>query len=208
MYENLLGSYRTKEQEILINQIVNQIDNMGFYNFYEEFNFNTCSEKFLDMFALQYNIEAYEFCNTIEEKREAVKDWFVLKRKKGTKWAVKKVISFLFDVFTLDEWFSYDALPGLFRIIVNLGKDTINTKEKYERLIKLIYAYKNIRSHLDYIRFLRELSFTLSVGFVLQRGILHTVKARFGFNRHYNLGLQTQFYLKEARKREIGVYYG
>jgi phage tail P2-like protein len=115
-------------------------------------------EAILDLLAWQFHIEGYEQAQTIQEKRNLIKNAIELHRYKGTPYAVKKVFQALGLDASLQEWFDYDGVPYKFKVLV---KSIIQDGDTYIRLTKLINEYKNVRSWLDAIGFHREYSQTI-----------------------------------------------
>jgi phage tail P2-like protein len=131
-------------------------------------------EKLLDLLAWQFHIEGYEQAQTIQDKRNLIKNAIELHRYKGTPYAIKKVFQALGLDASLQEWFDYDGDPYRFKVLV---KNTIQDEDTYRRLIELINEYKNVRSWLDAIGFHREYSQTLYYAFAQKDG------------KHYQIGL-------------------
>jgi len=114
-------------------------------------------EELLDLLAWQFHVEGYELAKTVEEKRNLVKNAIELHRYKGTKYAVKKVLSTLNLGGEVKEWFEYGGKPYRFKLDLffeELIKHGITlTPEVQNKLIELINSYKNERSHLEELRF-------------------------------------------------------
>ena len=105
-------------------------------------------ESLLDLLAWQFHVEGYELAQTIEEKRNLVKNAIELHKNKGTKYAVEGVLRFLNLPGEIQEWFEYDGEPYRFKVEVSSPSRQI-TPELRDRLIQLINEYKNERSWLD-----------------------------------------------------------
>ncbi len=159
-------------------------------------------EKLLDLLAWQFHIEGYEQAQTIQDKRNLIKNAIELHRYKGTPYAVKKVFQVLGLDATLQEWFDYNGDPYKFKVLV---KSVIQDEDTYRRLIELINEYKNVRSWLDAIGFHREYSQTLYYAFAQKDG------------KHYQIGLHVDtpfepytIYAGSAQRvgmsYQIGVY--
>ncbi len=159
-------------------------------------------EKLLDLLAWQFHIEGYDQAQTIQEKRNLIKNAVELHRYKGTPYAIKKVFQALGLDASLQEWFDYNGDPYKFKVLV---KSVIQDEATYRRLIELINEYKNVRSWLDAIGFHREYSQTLYYAFAQKDG------------KHYQIGLHvdtsiepytiyTGFAQRVATSYQIGVY--
>ena len=159
-------------------------------------------EKLLDLLAWQFHIEGYEQAQTIQDKRNLIKNTIELHRYKGTPYAIKKVFESLGLDASLQEWFDYDGNPYKFKVLV---KNIIQDENTYIRLTKLINEYKNVRSWLDALGFHRELTNNIYYAFAQKNG------------KHYQIGLHvepsvepytihTGFTQRVATSYEIGIY--
>jgi phage tail P2-like protein len=124
-------------------------------------------EKLLDLLAWQFHIEGYEQAQTIQEKRNLIKNAIELHRYKGTPYAIKKVFQALGVDASLQEWFDYNGDPYKFKVLV---KSVIQDEDTYIRFTKLINEYKNVRSWLDAIGFHRELTNNIYYAFAQKNG--------------------------------------
>ena len=108
------------------------------------------SEEILNWLAWQFHVEGWELANSIEEKRNLIKNAIELHRYKGTKWAILQVLKALNLSGEIKEWFEYGGEPYKFK--VDLGvQDREITPELRDKLINLINEYKNERSWLEEI---------------------------------------------------------
>ncbi|MFZ8785022.1 phage tail protein I [Thermocrinis sp.] len=159
-------------------------------------------EKLLDLLAWQFHIEGYEQAQTIQDKRNLIKNTIELHRYKGTPYAIKKVFESLGLDASLQEWFDYDGNPYKFKVLV---KNIIQDEDTYIRFTKLINEYKNVRSWLDAIGFHREHSQTLYYASAQKDG------------KHYHIGLHvdvsvepytihTGFAHRVGTSYQIGIY--
>ncbi|MCD6489411.1 MAG: phage tail protein I [Thermodesulfobacterium sp.] len=128
-------------------------------------------EPVLDLLAWQFHIEGYKLAQTIEEKRNLIKNAIELHRYKGTKYAVKKVLEALKLTGEIKEWFEYEGDPYRFKVFVN----SISEEELYKKLIDLINQYKNQRSWLDAVGLHNEIEDNVYVGSALNTGKTYTV---------------------------------
>jgi phage tail P2-like protein len=111
-------------------------------------------EPVVDLLAWQYHVDFYDPDLTLDIKRKLVKDSIPWHRKKGTLWAVKKVLDNLGFVPTIKEWFELPpgVEPHTFSVqgyykddpnnVLFLGKNTEGL------LIDAIWMAKPERSHL------------------------------------------------------------
>jgi len=105
-------------------------------------------ESVIDWLAWQFHVEGYELAQSLEEKRNLVKNAIELHRYKGTRYAIEKVLETLKLQGKVQEWFEYGGEP--YRFKVDLGiQDREITPELRDKLKKLIEEYKNERSWLE-----------------------------------------------------------
>jgi phage tail P2-like protein len=124
-------------------------------------------ENLIDVLAHQMHVDFYEPVSTIEEKRTMIRksiEWHIYK---GTAWAVKDIVRTIFSDCTVSMWYEYNPRPAprnrryRFRLATALpptGPDTI------ARLTRAVYATKNLRSWLDAIDQLLDVTGTFYVG--------------------------------------------
>ena len=124
-------------------------------------------KKLLDLLAWQFHIEGYEQAQTIQEKRNLIKNAIELHRYKGTPYAIKKVFQALGLDANLQEWFDYNGDPYKFKVFV---KTIIQDEDTYRSFIELINEYKNVRSWFDAIGFHREWTNNIYYAFTQKNG--------------------------------------
>ena len=108
---------------------------------------NTASE-IVDMLACELNLGYYDSSLPLNTRKELVKNGLLTHKISGTKSAIEELINIVFGDGTVEEWFEYDGQPYNFRVKTsNPEANTIKAQE----FIKLITAYKNVRSHLESI---------------------------------------------------------
>ena len=114
-------------------------------------------EDLVDLLAWQLHVDFYEPLGlNLDKKRALVKNSLIWHRYKGTKYAVEEIVRLLFyPEFRVEEWFEYGGEPYFFRAVVG-GQPTSSAKALGE-LIGAIWATKNERSWLEYIRFEQEI---------------------------------------------------
>jgi phage tail P2-like protein len=140
-------------------------------------------ESALPFLAWQFHVEGFDQAQTIQEKRNLIKNAIELHRYKGTPHAIKKVFQALNLEAELSEWFNYNGDPYKFKVLV---KSIIQDEDTYRRFIELINEYKNVRSWLDAIGFHREYSQTLYYAFAQKDG------------KHYHIGLHVDTSVEQA----------
>lgn len=107
-------------------------------------------ENMCDLLALIFNISAYQQSLSINAKRELVGSAFTA--LKGTKESVQQVISAVHGNAKIKEWFEYGGKPYSFKIDVDIT-ETGAGADTYQRIIKNVNLYKNVRSVLDAVNF-------------------------------------------------------
>lgn len=109
-----------------------------------------CDAKFLPLLAQFFCVDMWSDAMSESDKRAYIKNVMLLKRRKGSVWALKQSLSSIGVETDLEEWFSYAGDPFHFRVSVNVkdrGLDdaTINLIES------MVGTHKNVRSQLDAI---------------------------------------------------------
>ena len=146
-------------------------------------------ENLLNLLAWQLHIEGYELAITTQQKRNIIKNAFLLHKYKGTPYAVKQVFASLGITAELQEWFQYNGNPYMFKIWLDT---VISDEETYIELVNLINEYKNVRSWLDSIGVHREYTDNVYIGSALDDG------------KHY--GIQTR--IPSVNLQNIDLYIG
>lgn len=115
---------------------------------YDLVNIDKLPEPLLDVIAYEKHVDFYDNQLTIEQKRELIKSSISWHRKKGTRWAVERVVSIVYPNANVYEWFEYDGHKYRFKIEVD---EPFIASKDMKRLRELIEATKNKRSWLEYI---------------------------------------------------------
>jgi phage tail P2-like protein len=108
----------------------------------------------LDELAWELNVDWYSTDLSLEAKRQTIKYAQRIQSKRGTKWAVERLVSAYFGHGRVREWFETDGEPYTFSV------EIINTEladMSVERFLKAVNAAKSARSHLSGIRLEHEL---------------------------------------------------
>lgn len=114
---------------------------------------DSLNEQLIDYLAVQMHVDEYDDTENLDVKRQQVKQSFLLHRLKGTKYAVQKAVSTVYQSAKVEEWPEYSGEPYHFRVT---GITAPMTEIKnINKLVRLINAYKNTRSWLDYVQFNR-----------------------------------------------------
>ena len=82
---------------------------------------------------------------SLTEKRNTIKLAQQIKRKRGTKWAVERLIGAYFGEGYVMEWFEMDGSPYTFAALTtNANTDG----ENFNKFVDAVQAAKNVRSHI------------------------------------------------------------
>ena len=104
------------------------------------------SEAECDEMAWELDIDWYDSTGmSLEEKRNTIKVAQQIKRKRGTKWAVERLISAYFGEGYIMEWYEMGDAPYTF---VVLTTETYIAPENYNKFVQAANAAKNERSHI------------------------------------------------------------
>lgn len=104
------------------------------------------SESECDELAWELDIDWYDSTGmNLSEKRETIKLAQQIKRKRGTKWAVERLINAYFGDGYVLEWDEINGTPFTFEVLTTNAN--IST-ENYEKFIEAAKAAKNERSHI------------------------------------------------------------
>ena len=105
-----------------------------------------------DELAWELDIDWYESTGmSLEEKRATIKIAQQVKRKRGTKWAVERLISIYFGEGYVMEWFDTNGDPYTF---VALTTSTHITPENYAKFVEAVKIAKNARSRIGGVFYL------------------------------------------------------
>lgn len=114
---------------------------------------DSLNEQLIDYLAVQMHVDEYDDTENLDVKRQQVKQSFLLHRLKGTKYAVQKAVSTVYQSAKVEEWSEYSGEPYHFRVTGITAP--MNETKTINKLARLINAYKNTRSWLDYVQFNR-----------------------------------------------------
>lgn len=119
---------------------------------------DTLGEDLIDCLAVQLHVDEYDDTATLSVKRQQVKESLLLHRLKGTKYAVQKAVSTVYQSAKVEEWPAYSGDPYHFRISGITAP--IEDGAVVNKLVRSVNAYKNTRSWLDYIEFIESTTTT------------------------------------------------
>jgi len=136
-----------KEIQLVIQVIQEEIDliNEREKGFFIYGDFQSLDEAILDELAYQWKTEGYEQTLPKSTKAKLVETSYVVRKTKGTRYAVAKTVKDIHGDFELLEWPQYDGDPYHFKII----GETAPPGDKLEEIYKAIGITKNERSYLE-----------------------------------------------------------
>ena len=106
-----------------------------------------------DEMAWELDVDWYDSGMSLEEKRETIKAAQAIKRKRGTKWAVERLITAYLGEGYVMEWYETGDAPYTF--IVMTTNASISS-ENYVKFVEAAKAAKNERSHVNCIYYYEE----------------------------------------------------
>lgn len=120
-------------------------------------------EQTLDILAYDLHVDWYDYSYPIEVKRRTIKDSVKIHRRLGTKYAVETALGAVFPGTRVEEWFEYEGDPYTFRVIINATENGVTAAQQAAVLERVIF-YKNLRSHLEAVRFKVEKKAAVHIG--------------------------------------------
>ena len=107
---------------------------------------DTMPEQVLDLLAVELNTQYYDDSQSIDIKRNLIKNTLVWYMKTGTPAAVEEAVAAVFGNGELEEWFDYGGEPYSFKVHTS---NINSTDEMIQQLTDIINTMRNVRSHLD-----------------------------------------------------------
>ena len=129
---------------------IQEIDHLRIYPAIDQLD-----EPLLDILAHDFKVDWWDADYTLEEKRRTLKDSWRVHKLMGTKAAVETAISAIYPNTKVLEWFEYGGAPYHFRLDINITDDYLQSARQRRVLERLNY-YKNLRSHLDDLKYFME----------------------------------------------------
>lgn len=115
-------------------------------------------EALIDHLAEQMHVEEYDDNSDLSVKRQQIKESFLLHKFKGTKYAVQRAVATVYQSAKVEEWPTYSGEPYHFSISGITAP--IEDGAVVNKLVRIVNAYKNTRSWLDYIEFIESTTTT------------------------------------------------
>lgn len=125
-----------------------EIDKLRIYSRIDEL-----PEELLDILAYDFKVDWWDGDYSLEEKRKTLKDSWRVHRMLGTKAAVEAAISAIYPQTKVQEWFEYGGKPYYFKLQIDATDQDISSA-RHRRVLERVNFYKNLRSHLDGIRYI------------------------------------------------------
>lgn len=113
---------------------------------------DTLPEEILDVLAMDFKVDWWNYDYTIEEKRETLKNSWYVHLHLGTKKAVERALSAIYANTRVLEWFDYDGKPYHFKLIIPVDPNSLDPT-KHSTVLSLVDYYKNLRSVLDEVEY-------------------------------------------------------
>lgn len=104
-------------------------------------------EAILDVLAYDFKVDWWDYNFTLEQKRQTLKDSFLVHKFLGTKYAVERAISAIYPETTVREWFETGGDPYTFELLIHIT-EPLTDLDGHAKVLKLAEFYKNLRSHL------------------------------------------------------------
>lgn len=161
----------------------------------------------LHFLAWQFHVmgeEGWELAETPAERRALIRRALELHRYKGTAWSVREAVRSLgyaeaeivegLPVALYDGEHSHAGVEtygggtrwAMFRVILDLGEDKGLVAETVSRMVALINAYKNVRSHLIDVTFRASSVDEVTIEDVAEVTTLHTARDVTPWGRRYD----------------------
>ena len=171
----LLPYFLKENRDIqIISQIVQEeldLINERERNFFIYGDFSSLDEAVLDELAYQWKTEGYEQTFSKEIKAKLVEISYIVRKTKGTKYAVESTIKDIHGDFELLEWPEYGGNPYCFKVVGTVSP----TGEKLEEIYKAINITKNKRSYFDGIIVSSQWEGTNYQGVFIHQGVFEEI---------------------------------
>jgi phage tail P2-like protein len=107
-------------------------------------------EHAIDLLAEQFHVDFYEPVGlSLEARRNIVKSALMVHRKKGTPWAVRRLMTDLGFQVDYSEWWQFNGQPYVDKLKVWIGDDFDFTPESRDLIMRAWHSTKAARTHLE-----------------------------------------------------------
>lgn len=178
-FVRLLPAFMRDDEAVIalckaVNQLIGEpgkrLNTIRTWDKIDELNETECDE-----LAWELDIDWYDSTGMgLTEKRETIKLAQQIKRKRGTKWAVERLISAYFGEGYVVEWYETGDSPFTFMILTT---NTHISSENFDKFVKAANAAKNERSHIAGVFYLWQQGQDSGVEYALSSS-LHRYKFR------------------------------
>lgn len=140
-----------------------------------------CDSKYLPFLAYAFKVDFWDDRLDIERKRALVQESIVLHSKKGTIWAIERILEVLEVKADTQEWFNHGWEPYYFRIKLEIEEEF----PYLNQLKRLIDLYKNVRSAYDI-----EFDLFLDSSFYIKAVSITDIEVEQSFNLNKSTSLE------------------
>lgn len=126
---------------------VSEIDSIRIYTRIDEL-----PEDLMDILAYDFKVDWWDGNYTLQEKRNTLKSSWQVHRTLGTKSAVEKAMSAIYQDTKVQEWFEYGGDPYHFKLLIDVTYQNVD-KTKHQAVLDRVDFYKNLRSVLDEVEY-------------------------------------------------------
>ncbi len=149
----------------VLQQIIQETDLVRIWSRLDEID-----EPVLRLLAAQMHVDIWDHDFGVAVKRDIVRKSVLWHMRKGTVWAVVDALQAVLedDGAGVSEWFEYDGDPGRFKVIC---RQPLQSEAAYRRVLQVVQATKNVRSHLDAIQTPQEDQVDINVVGVATLGV-------------------------------------
>lgn len=147
-------------------------------------NIDSLPEPILRLLAWENGLNGPEWvlAKTIENKRDIIKNSFILNKRRGTVWAVKRIFDLTGYRAEISEWFEHGGEPFTFKItVLDVGTGGIATKD-LDIMAEMLAIYKPVTRHLagTNIELNTHTGYGKAVSFITMSAVLTVNPARVG----------------------------
>lgn len=118
------------------------------------------TEEELDETAWEMGIDWYNSSWNKRQKINVIKTYGPIMEKQGTAWAVKELVTAVFGIGVISEWYEYGGEPYYFKIRTS----ALLTQDGMKDFLEKVRRVKNERSHIESIEILRITDLNVVVG--------------------------------------------